>query len=137
MTDILLGGFVASIVWFFVGGALYMNPVITKIYNKAESHPGYKKWDSKNKYVITMYFLGGLLPSLLLATVYYFINQILPGTFYLNTLYFGLILIAVRIIPRLLDMWLQSSYPNKLLTIELVNGSIGSFVVAGVFTWLM
>lgn len=44
----------------------------------------------------------------------------------------GGILVGVKIIPRLFDMYLQSTYPNKLLTIEFINGVIGSFIMASV-----
>jgi hypothetical protein len=48
---------------------------------------------------------------------------ILPRTILLNTLYFGLILILVKIIPRFFDTYVQSHYPMILLIIEIINGS--------------
>ena len=62
----ILGGFVASIVWFIVGGALYMNPFITKIYKDAENSPALKKWPSVPKY-IGLQYVGILAQSLLWA----------------------------------------------------------------------
>ncbi|MFH8110168.1 MAG: hypothetical protein QXE42_01880 [Candidatus Aenigmatarchaeota archaeon] len=66
--------------------------------------------------------------------MYSFIKPILPGSLLLSTIFFGLILVAVKIFPRLLDMWMQSTYPNKLLTVEFINGTIGSFVIAFILT---
>lgn len=49
---------------------------------------------------------------------------------------FGLLLAGLRMLPRFFDMYMQTSYPNVLLVIELVNGTILSFVAAGVLTAL-
>ena len=130
----ITGGIIAAVVWFLVGGALYMNPWIAKIYRKAKKRPGLKKWKNNKKYMLSMFIFGILIQSLLFAFVYAFVKLVLPGSLVLNTFYFGLILVGVKIIPRLFDMWLQSTYPKKLLKIELINGTIGSFVIALVFT---
>lgn len=126
----ILGGFLASIAWFIIGGIFYMNPIVAKIYKKFENSPGFKKWKDTKKYLVNMYVFGILIQCLLFAFVYAFIKPILPGALALNTIFFGLILVAVKIVPRLFDMWLQSTYPNKLLAIEFVNGVIGSFAIA-------
>ena len=44
--------------------------------------------------------------------------------------FFGIILISLRIIPRFLDMKLFANYPTRLLMVDLVNGTISSFVIA-------
>jgi len=133
----ILAGFLASIAWFIIGGALYMNPIVAKIYKNLENSPGLKKWEDTKKYLINMYVFGILIQCLLFALVYSFIKPILPGSLALNTIFFGLILIAVKIFPRLFDMWMQSTYPNKLLVVELVNGTIGSFVIAFILTLII
>lgn len=125
-----LAGVLASIVWFVVGGALYMNPFVAKIYRNYENSPGLKKWKDAKEYLINMYVFGILIQCLLFAVVYSFIKPVLSGGLVSNTLSFGSILIAVKVLPRLFDMWMQSTYPNKLLAIEFVNGVIGSFVIA-------
>jgi hypothetical protein len=126
----MLAGFSASIVWFIVGGILYMNPIVSKIYKHLENSPGFKKWSDVRKYLVSMYVFGILIQCMLFAFVYAFISYILPGSLLLNTIFFGLILVAVKIFPRLIDMWVQSTYPNKLLAVEFINGTIGSFVIA-------
>jgi len=47
-----------------------------------------------------------------------------------KALLFGLILVAVKIFPRFADMYMQTAYPNKLLAVEFINGTICSFVIA-------
>ncbi|MFH8110167.1 MAG: hypothetical protein QXE42_01875 [Candidatus Aenigmatarchaeota archaeon] len=41
----ILGGFLASVVWFIVGGILYMNPFVAKIYKNFKNSPGCKKME--------------------------------------------------------------------------------------------
>ena len=120
---------ITTIVWFIVGGAVYMNPLTAKIYKKYEKHPSMKKWKTKTKYLTGVFFVAGLIPILLIAIAYQYLTPI-------NWLLFGLILFGIRIIPRFCDMWMQTAYPNKILLIEIVNGLILSFVIAFMFSIL-
>jgi hypothetical protein len=126
----LLNGFIVSIIWFIVGGALYMNPFIAGIYKKFQGHESMKNtWKTKKQYLINMYILGILIPVMIASFVYSFLTPIsVPA--------FALILIGIRMVPRLLDMYMQTSYPNKILLIELINGSILSFIGAFAFSLL-
>jgi len=135
-TQIILSGLIASVLWFIAGGILYMNPFIAKIYKDFKKDPALRKWKDQKIYLASTYFIGGLIPCLLFAFVYAFLYTILPQALLLNTFYFGLLLVILKIIPRLIDMWLQSTYPFKLLMIELVNGIILSFVIAATFAYI-
>jgi hypothetical protein len=132
----ILGGFLASVVWFIIGGALYMNPFIAKIYKNAKDSPGLKKWQNVPQWLIFTY-IGVLIQCLLWAFVFTFIKSILPEVFLVKVFIFGLILFVVKIIPRFIDMWIQSTYPDKLLVVEFVNGTIGSFITAAVFAYII
>lgn len=134
--QIVLGCFVASIAWFIVGGVLYMNPFVAKIYKNAEDSPALKKWPSIPKYVGLQY-AGILAQCLLWAFVFALIKPILPEGLLIKGFVFGLILVAVKIFPRFFDMWIQSTYPNKLLAVEFVNGTIGSFIIGVVFAYII
>jgi hypothetical protein len=125
----LLIGFIVSIAWFIAGGILYMNPLVAKLYKKFEDHPGMKKWDNQKKYLTYMYLLGALIPCLIFAFIYESLSPI-------GIVHFGLIFLGIRIIPRFVDMWMQSSYPTKILGIEIVNGTILSFMAAALFSVL-
>ena len=114
-----------------------MNPWVAKLYKNHEGSPGLKVWKNQPKYLVTMYLLGILLPTMILAVVFYYLQPALSDSMAMQTLELGLILIGVRMLPRLIDMWLQSTYPNKLLAVEIVNGSILSFVGAAVLVWLL
>ena len=132
----ILGGFVASIVWFIVGGALYMNPFVAKIYKGVENSPVLKKWLSVPRY-IGLQYVGILTQCFLWAFVFALAKPVLPDGVLMKSLAFGLILVAVKIFPRFFDMWIQSTYPNKLLAVEFVNGTIGSFVISVVFAYVI
>ncbi|MBI5881450.1 DUF1761 family protein [archaeon] len=133
--NILLAGFLASITWFIIGGVLYMNPFVAKMY-KSEKSSAVRKMGGKG-YMIKMYLFGCLVPSILFAFVFYFVRPSLPGGVLMNTLLFGLLLVAVKIVPRFIDMSLLSTYPRKLLAVDVVNGSIASFVIASVLALML
>ena len=133
---VITGGLVASGVWFVIGGVLYMNPFVARIYRARETSPGVKKWDSPGLYLVFQ-FLGVLAQCMLWAFVYGLIKVALPGGPLLRGFFFGLILVAVKIFPRFFDMWIQSTYPQALLAVEFINGTIGSFVVGLVFGYLI
>ncbi len=120
---IFYASFITTVVWSVAGGILYMNPVVAKIYKKHKSHPSFKIWSSQTKYLAGAFIVAGFIPILLIAIAYSFISPI-------SIIAFGLILSGVRIIPRFCDAWSQTSYPNPILAIELVNGCILSFVIA-------
>ena len=135
--NIIWASLIASVAWFLVGGLLYMNPLTAKIYKSYENAPGFKKWKSTKKYLLNMFVFGNLLQIILFAFVYSFIEPVLNDTLLMNALNFAIILIFVKIIPRLIDMFMQSTYPNKLLLIEVINGSIGSIITALIFVWII
>lgn len=132
----LLGGVVASIVWFIVGSVLYMNPLVAKLYKNAENSPALKKWSSIPRYIFLQY-IGILVQCLLWAFVFAWVKPVLTEEALMSGLLFGIILTAVKIFPRFFDMWIQSTYPNRLLAVEFINGTIGSFVIGIVFAYVI
>lgn len=133
--NILLAGLVASIAWFIIAGALYMNPFVAKMSKRAKTSAVRPMGGKKE--MLSMYLLGCLLPSILFAFVFVFIRPAMQGTFWMDTILFGLILFAIKIIPRMLDMGLLSTYPRKLLAVDLVNGTIASFVIAAALSLML
>ena len=131
------GGLAATIIWFMIGAVVYMNPFVAKIYKKYETDPSVKNRKDVKTFILNTFVFSVLIQCIIFAFVYLYIESILPGTVLLNTLYFGIILVAVKIIPRLFDMYVQSKYPTTLLSIELINGVIGSFVIAFVFALIL
>jgi hypothetical protein len=132
----IVGGVVASVVWFVVGGVLYMNPFTDRIYKSADNS-AVKEWPSLPKYLGLM-FVGGVLAQYTLwAFVFVLVKPVLSGGAFLQGIVFGLILIVTKILPRFFDMWIQTTYPDRKLVIELINGSIGSFVGGLIFAYVI
>ena len=132
----IIGAIVASGLWFIIGGALYMNPAVAKMYKDAEDSPALKKWPNASKY-IGLQYVGILIQCLLWAFVFAVIKSALPGNAWAKGLSFGLILVVMKIFPRFFDMWIQTAYPNKLLAVEFINGTIGSFIIALIFAYFI
>lgn len=121
--QIILAAVVTTVVWFIAGAVVYMNPPVAKVFKKYQKHPSMKSWETQGKYLLNTFFIAGLAPNLLIAIVYTWVAPI-------SNITFAMLLFGVRIFPRACDMYMQTSYPNSLLLIELVNGLILGFVTA-------
>ncbi len=137
MRQVLEATVIASIVWFVLGGVLYMNPAIRGIYNRFDASPVMKQWPGVPQYLGVMFLGGSLAQCFLAALAFALVKPALPDSFWGAAAVFGFILIGVKIFTRFFDMWIQTTYPNKLLAIEFVNGSIGSLVIAAVFVLMI
>ena len=124
---VLIWGTIIGIIHFIIVGILYQNPIIGKIYKDASGNPGVKKWNSQLRYIISM-FLGTQIEVFIITFGFLYLILILGKTFS-NTLILTFIFTGIRVYPRFWNMWIQSSYPNKLLIVELINGTIGTFVI--------
>lgn len=133
---IILGGIGASVAWFIIGGALYMNPIIGGLYKEAEKSPGVKKWNSIPKYLAIMY-LGLLAQCILFAFVFAFIRPQLPANPIIEAIAFGIVLLFVKNFPKFFDMWIQTTYPKKLLVVEIVNGTILGIIIGLSFAYII
>lgn len=127
-TEILTWGAVAGLVHFVVIGALYGNPVVDGMYRAAGTSPALKRWLSKPRYLITQ-FGGTQVEVYLLTLAFFWLRPLvsLPG--YLGALALGAVLAALRVYPRFWNMWIQTTYPNRLLAVEAINGALGTLTV--------
>ncbi len=127
--DVLLWGAITGLIHYVVMGALYANPIVGKVYAQAmQFEPGVKKWDSKPRYLFTQ-FLGTQIEVYILTIAFFGFRpcigvQGLPGALLL-----GALLACVRVYPRSWNMWIQSSYPNRLIWIESINGVLSTVTI--------
>ena len=139
-TFVIVGSVVAALITHLVAAMLYMNPFVTKIYKKHKKHPAINNHSTDKKFMIDMVVLGMFIPSFIAATTYSYLK---PGLHIINgdlgsmALVLAFMLIGIRIIPRFFDMNMLTSYPKKLLFIELINGIILSFVTAAVLVFMI
>ncbi len=127
--DVLLWGLIIGVAHFVVVGALYQNPFVARLYREAKSHPGVRRWESEKAYVAWM-FAGTQVEVFILTGAYLYLRQRFADPKGLGAaLVLAGLFAAIRVYPRFWNMWIQSSYPGRLLAVELANGTIGTFVV--------
>ncbi len=129
LLQILLWGLVIGVIHFVILGALYMNPLVAKLYSGEKGNPAVKNWEKQGEYLLKM-FLGTQVEVFILTGAYLYLRSLfaVPDG-WTAALVLGALLSAVRVYPRFWNMWIQSNYPGKLLAVEFVNGVIGTFVV--------
>ncbi len=129
IADILLWGLVVGVIHFVVLGAAYQNPFVARMYKDAEGEPGLRLWASQKKYIVSM-FLGTQIEVFILTGAYLYLRQFMEEAAGLGTaLLLAAIMAAVRVYPRFWNMWIQSTYPGRLLAVEFVNGTVSTFVI--------
>ena len=126
---ILLWGAVAGLVHFVLIGILYGNPITERISAKAEAEsPAVRKWPSKVKYFVTQFF-GTRVEVYILTFAFVWLRPLVGINGYVWALLLGLLFAAIRVYPRFWNMWVQTTYPFRLLLVEVVNGTIGTLAI--------
>jgi len=111
-----------------------MNPLVAGWYKSFEKHPSMKNWESQGKFMMNMFFLT-LVEIIFIGIVYVSTVQALPNYFWMKGIVFGLLVAGVRVYPRFLSMYMQTTYPGKLLAVEFVNGTIGCIIIGLGFSY--
>ena len=126
----LIWGLIIGIIHYVILGILYQNPFTAKFYKNEENlkSPGFKIWANTKKYMIFM-FLGTQIEIFILTFAYLFLRNYLPFENLTIAFILAGMFSAIRIYPRFWNMWIQSTYPRKLLAVEFINGIISTFVV--------
>jgi hypothetical protein len=120
---------IVSVAAFVFSLIVYSNPWVMRMYARSTKNGTIKTWKSNGRFLSLM-FLITVLEVLIFSWIFKLIT-IHPGIDWLNAgLYFGLFLCLIRILPRALDMFMMVNYPKRLLTVELINGCLISFVMA-------
>ncbi len=133
---ILLWGLVAGLLHFVVVGMLYMNPGVARLYREAEGSPALRVWRNQREYLMNM-FAGTQIEIYLLTGACLYLRRLFPDPARFSVaLILGGILAAVRVYPRFWNMWIQTTYPRKLLFVEGINGILGTLVVV-LSLWLL
>ena len=129
MGAVLLWGAAAGLVHFVVIAILYANPLTDRLSRGLEQGPAVKQWASKPKYFLTQ-FLGTQVEVYILTLGFLWLRPSIAVPGFAGAMLLGGLLAATRVYPRFWNMWIQTNYPNRLLAIEVVNGSIGTLVIA-------
>ena len=129
MGSVLLWGAAAGVVHFVVIAFLYANPLTDRLSRGLEEGPAVKQWPSKPKYFLTQ-FLGTQIEVYILTLGFLWLRPFIGIPGFSGAFLLGGLLAATRVYPRFWNMWIQTNYPNRLLAIEVVNGTAGTLVVA-------
>lgn len=122
-------GIIIGIIHYIIMGILYMNPIVGKLFDEAQkNHPGVKMRNSTSDY-LTKQFIGTQIEIWIITAGYLFIKNYLPYSPFDNALLIALVFSGIRIYERTWNMYIQTTYPGKLLVIEFVNGTIGTFLI--------
>jgi hypothetical protein len=131
-THILLWGIVAGLVHFVFIAFAYGNPLVDRISTKAEANsPAVKRWPSKPKYFVTQFF-GTQVEVYILTLAFVWLRPLLHVPGFAGGILLGSLFAAIRVYPRFWNMWIQTTYPNRLLAIEVINGTLGTLVICAV-----
>lgn len=132
--DVFLWGLVIGVIHFVIVGILYGNPYVDKIYQKAQSSEGsVKRWESRTRYLVTQ-FLGTQVEVFILAAGFFWLKSIAGLESLSSAIVVAVLFSGIRVYPRFWNMWIQSTYPSRLLKIEVVNGIASTFsIVLGLY----
>lgn len=118
-----------SLVAFIGSVALYMNPLVSRLYQSSAKTGTLKTWKSQPRFLF-FHFLIVVIETSIFVWVFSSITMHYPITWLSAGLWYGLFLFLIRILPRFFDMFMMVNYPIKLLLVELINGGIFSLIMS-------
>jgi hypothetical protein len=130
LVTVLEWGAVAGVVHFVFIALAYGNPIVDRISAKAEADsPAVRQWPSKPRYFASQ-FLGTQVEVYVLTLAFVWLRPRVSTGGYVGALLLGSMLAATRVYPRFWNMWVQTTYPRRLLAVEVVNGTLGTLVIS-------
>lgn len=134
----LFGGFVASIAWFIIKSVMFKDKSVKKM----QKDVGISSIPNSLKKIITEMgpqYLATLVQFIIWALVFVIalLLPVLPRGFFNKGIFFGIIMAIVNLGPVYLKLWLESAYPNKLLAINIIKGTIGNIAMAFILVYFI
>ena len=134
----LFGAFVASVVFFIYRIVVYKDPAVTKLCRSPGAPSALKKWKNVPKTIIFQYLII-LLQCVLWAVVFVLglLFDVFPDGFYMKGFTLGLVMAIVNIVPIYFKMFIEATYPNKLLAIGFAKGVIGNLIMGFTLAYMI
>jgi hypothetical protein len=129
MGKILVWGAAAGVAHFVVIAILYGNPLVDAYCREANKHVSVKQWPSQVQYFVRQFF-GTQVEVYIMTIAFFWIRPATSAPGYLGALEVGALLAALRVYPRFWNMWIQTTFPNRLLLCEVINGTLGTLFIA-------
>ncbi|MCA9610887.1 MAG: hypothetical protein KC619_35075 [Myxococcales bacterium] len=137
ITSVTIWGLAVGVAHVIATGAYYGNPLVDRVYARAmEEEPGVKRWTSKPRYLATQ-IAGTQVEVFILTAAFLWLRPQIHVAGFLGTALLGLVFAGVRVYPRFWNMWIQSTYPNRLLAIEVGGGLLSTAVVVTVLHFVV
>jgi len=134
--NLVVAGALTGLVHVAATGAFYGNPWVDGLYARAmQSEAGVKSWPSKPRYLLTQ-ILGTQVEIYIFALCWAWLRPLL-GDGPESTAWLALAFCGLRVYPRSWNMWIQSTYPNRLIATETLGGVISTAVIVGMLQWLL
>ena len=128
IATVALWGTVAGLAHFVVIALLYGNPIVDAYSREANKHASVKQWPTQAAYFVRQFF-GTQVEVYILTVAFFWLRPLVETPGYAGAMALGVLLAATRVYPRFWNMWIQSSYPPRLLAIEVVNGTLGTLAI--------
>ena len=133
LLSILKWGLITGLLHYVLIGALYGNPWIDRLYQEAQkSDKSVKRWESKARYLVYQFF-GTQIEVYAITLGFFFfrpfVSALNEDQAYSGAFAMALVFSLIRVYPRFWNMWIQTTYPNRFLLIEAVNGTISTFFI--------
>lgn len=123
----ILWGIVVYIIDAIFGNLLYMNPLVSGIFNQYGGHPSMKPMEAfgglANWLLLTMLF--GTFLIIMFIALYLMLYKGLPGKGWKKGLFFGLMIGFIKAVPEAFNQWMIFEYPNILILLQLINTLVG------------
>lgn len=129
IAHILVWGALAGLAHFVVVAVLYGNPLVDAYSREANKHAAVKQWPTQASYFIRQFF-GTQVEVYIMTIAFFWLRPATSATGYAGALEVGAMLSALRVYPRFWNMWIQTTFPNRLLLVEVINGTLGCLFIA-------
>lgn len=129
MAKLALWGAAAGVAHFVVIALLYGNPIVDAYSREANRHVAVRQWPTQAGYFVRQ-FLGTQVEVYIMTAAFFWLRPATPAAGYLGALEIGALLAALRVYPRFWNMWIQTTFPGRLLLVEVINGSLGCLFIA-------
>lgn len=126
----IVWGVVVLVVQMVIGNLLYMNPLVSGIFERYKGHPSIKPMDAfggMGNWILLNLLFSVVLVVLFIA-LYLLIYRSLPGSGWQKGLSFGLILGVIKAAPEAFNQWMLFTYPTSLIIVQLANSIIGLMI---------
>jgi len=134
---VILTGIITGILSFIIGSVLWFAPWAIRINKNAQDLNIWKNLPVQT--FLPLVFVWGIIFSVIMAMVYMFVKDLLPGNLFLKGILFGVTIWFFKNLPEAVNNFLLINKPMDYTALELINSLIGlsvsGILIARFFSW--